>query len=119
MDREVPPLAPQAATGLRRPWIVDHAAGVVALVIGAVGYAVVALTQEPFWATPDWRLTLPFFAAAVVATGVAVARRERGLALPLAGLGLAAAAMVLGWFLLTAIIVGVTAVVILILSQVM
>ena len=46
-------------------------------------------------------------------------RREGTPALPLLGLGLAGAAMVLGWFLITAIVVGVTAVIILILSTVM
>jgi hypothetical protein len=50
---------------------------------------------------------------------VSFGRREGAIALPLAGVGLTVAAMVLGWFLLTLIVVAATAAVILILSQVM
>ena len=80
---------------------------------------VTALRQEQFWSTPDWRLTVPFFAATVVAAVVSFARREGVPALPLLGVGLAAATLVLGWFVVTAIVVAVTALLILIMSAVM
>ena len=94
-------------------------AGLAALALGVTAFCVVALTQDKFWATPNWHLTVPFF---VVTTGVAVVsfvRKEHAVALPLLGVGLAAAAVVLGWFLITAIIVGATALIILILSHAM
>ncbi|MBP6630881.1 MAG: hypothetical protein KBG28_02125 [Kofleriaceae bacterium] len=113
------PLVP--ATPPARPggWAAAHVAGLLALVLGVVGFMVVALTADKFWATPDWRLTVPFFVATVAAAVVSLVRREGTPALPLLGLGLAGAAMVLGWFLITAIVIGVTAVIILILSTVM
>ena len=113
------PLRRAAGVVTPRPWIVVHAAGVVALAIGVVGFAAIALTQDPMWATPDWRQTVPLVVAAAVATAVSLARRERALALPLVGLGLTVAATVLGWFLLILIVAAATAAVILILSQVM
>ena len=63
---------------------------------------------------------MPGFAATAIAAVVSLARRERGAtALWLVGLGLAAAALVLGWFLMLAIVIGATAIVILILHAVM
>jgi len=101
----------------RRSWIVAHAAGAIALALGAVGFLVVSLTTSPLWTAPDWRLTVPFFVATTAAAVVSFVRRERAVALPLCGVGLAAAALVLGWFLITAIVVGVTAIVILLLAH--
>lgn len=100
------------------PWMVAHTFGLLALAIGAVAFVVVTLQQDAVWATPDWRITVPFFTAALVVGVVALARRE-GPLLPLAGVGLAAIALVLGWFLVMAIIVAVVAALILILSVVM
>jgi hypothetical protein len=88
-------------------------------VVGAVGFLVVMLAQDALWSTPDWRITVPFFVATLVLAVASIARRERAPLLPLVGLGLAAMALVLGWFLVMAIIVAVTAIVILILSMVM
>ena len=124
-DRSVPdpapPLRPHTERGpVSSPnWFTAHVAGLCALVLGVVGFAVVSLTTEKFWATPDWRLTVPILVATVAAATVSIVRRERAVALPLLGVGLAAAAVVLGWFLITAIVVGVTGIVILILSHAM
>lgn len=112
-----PPMRPEARPGV--PWLAAHAAGLLALVLGVVGFLVVSLTQETFWAQPDWRLTVPFLVATVAAAAVSFARREKTLALPLLGVGLAACAMVLGWFLIMGIVVGVTALIILVLSVAM
>jgi len=100
-------------------WLGQHVVGLIGLVIGAVGFVVVSLTQEQFWSQPDWRLTVPLFALTVVAMVVSLARREPTPALPLIGVGLAAITLVLGWFLVMAGIVLVTALLILILSAVM
>jgi hypothetical protein len=118
-EREPTPLARAAGVAAPRPWLLAHAAGAIALAIGVVGFAVIALTQDPMWAVPDWRHTVPLVVAATLAAGVSFGRREGAIALPLAGVGLTVAAMVLGWFLLTLIVVAATAAVILILSQVM
>lgn len=112
------PLRP--ATGLpAKPWFAQHAIGLATLVLGAIGFAVVAFSQDALWSMPDWRLTVPFFVATVAGTVVSLARREGLPVLPLAGLGLAAVTLVLGWFLVMAAIVAVTAILILILSAVM
>jgi hypothetical protein len=118
-EREPTPLARAAGVARPRPWLVAHAAGALALAIGVVGFAVIAFSQDPMWSVPDWRHTAPLALAASAAAGVSLARREGAIAVPLAGVGLTLAAMVLGWFLLTLIVVAATAAVILILSQVM
>ncbi|MBE7450978.1 MAG: hypothetical protein HS111_19425 [Kofleriaceae bacterium] len=114
-----PPLAPAATTPAARSWFLQHAVGLATLVIGALALVVFTVRQESLWAMPDWRHTVPFFVATCVGTVVAVARREGLWVLPLAGLGLAAVTMVLGWFLVMAAIAVVTAIVILIMSAVM
>ena len=114
------PLAPlRASPAAGGPWLHQHGAGVLALVIGVIGFSVVAMTQKAFWATPSFRITVPFFVAAVAAAAVSFQRRERPVAIPLLGIGLAAAAMVLGWFLIMGIVIVVTAVIILIMHAVM
>lgn len=109
-------LRPEAAQG---DWIVRHAAGVAALVLGVLAFVVVAVTQEQFWSTPDWRISVPGFALTAIAALASIARRERAYPLWLLGIGLAGAALVLGWFLMLAVIVGVTTILILILHSVM
>ncbi|MCE9573444.1 MAG: hypothetical protein K8W52_09820 [Deltaproteobacteria bacterium] len=116
-----PPLRPHTdgVPGPSSNWFAAHVAGLIALVMGVAGFAVVSLTTEKFWSTPDWRLTVPILVATAAAATVSIVRRERAVALPLLGVGLAAAAVVLGWFLITAIVVAVTAIVILLLSHAM
>jgi hypothetical protein len=95
-------------------------AGVAAGVLGILAFIVVAVGQGDLWATPDWRLSLPGFALTAIAAGVSIARRERGAyPLWLVGLGFAAASLVLGWFLMVAIVVGATAILMLILHALM
>ncbi|MCA9673756.1 MAG: hypothetical protein KC464_01850 [Myxococcales bacterium] len=113
------PLKPAASTGPEPQWFKHHAVGLLTLLIGVVGFIVVATQQDQFWDQPDWRLAVPFFVAAVAGGAVSLARREGAIALPLLGIGLAGAALVLGWFLVFGIVVGITAVAILILSHVM
>lgn len=100
-------------------WLARHAAGAASLALGLLAFIVVAVTQEQLWSTPDPRISVPAFALTAAAAGISLARRERAVPLWLGGLGLAGAALVLGWFLMLAIIVGATAVLILILHSVM
>jgi hypothetical protein len=103
----------------RGEWLGKHVGGVAALVLGIVSFAVVAMVQEPLWTTPDWRLSVPGFVATAVASFVALRRREGAYGLWIAGLGIAAAALVLGWFLMVAIVIGATAVLMLLLHTFM
>lgn len=100
-------------------WLARHVAGVVALGVGVLAFIVVAVTQDQLWATPDPRISVPAFALTAVAAIASIARRERAYPLWLLGLGLAAAALVLGWFLMLVVIVAATAALILILHSVM
>jgi hypothetical protein len=103
-----------------RDWLADHVAGVAALALGVLAFIVVAISQRELWSTPDWRISVPAFVVTGIAALASIARRERGAyALWLPGLGLAAAALVLGWFLMLAVVVSVTAILILILHSVM
>lgn len=101
-------------------WLAARPAGLAAAVLGLIAFVVAAASQGELWATPDWRISVPGFAVTAVAAGVSLARRERGAyPLWLIGLGLAGAAIVLGWVLLFAIVVGATAILMLILHALM
>lgn len=100
-------------------WLARHAAGAAALGLGVLAFVVVAVSQHELWSTPDPRISVPAFGLTAVAAAVSLARRERAYSLVLAGLGLAGAALVLGWFLMLAIVVGVSGALILILHSVM
>ena len=100
-------------------WLARNPAGTVALAIAVLGFIAVLLAQDRMWATPDWRLTVPIFAATAIASGIAALRRERGWIAWLLALGLAGAALVLGWFLMFAIVIAATAAVVVILHAVM
>jgi hypothetical protein len=103
-----------------RAWLAARPAACAAAVLGALSFIIVAISQGELWSTPDWRVSVPCFAVTAIASLVSIARKERG-AYPLwtVGLGLAAAALVLGWFLMLAIVIGATVVVLLILHAVM
>ena len=104
---------------LRRSWLAAHVAGLLALALGVASFLVVALSAKQIFATPDWRLSVPGLVLTAAAAAWSLIRRERAIALPLLGVGLAAAACVLGWFLVTAIVVGVTTILILVISHAM
>ncbi|CAN5906195.1 hypothetical protein BH11MYX3_BH11MYX3_10870 [soil metagenome] len=101
-------------------WLAQRPAALVAAVLGLLSFIIVAISQGELWSTPDWRISVPCFAATAIASLASIARKERG-AYPLwtIGLGLAAAALVLGWFLMLAIVIGATAILMLILHAVM
>jgi uncharacterized membrane protein YccC len=101
------------------PWLARHAAGVAALGLGILAFVVVAVSQDQLWSTPDPKISVPAFGVTAAAAVVSLARRERAYSLVLAALGLAGAALVLGWFVMLAIIVGASAALILILHSVM
>lgn len=111
-----PPLQPARAP---RQWVAQHGYGLAALVVGALAFATVALTQERLWTNGDLRIALPFFAVTVALAATALAKREGARALPMLGLGLAAAAVVMGWVLLTLVVVVATIAVIVVMSQVL
>jgi hypothetical protein len=117
----VPPLTkPDHLDGqIRHEWLIKHAAGVAALVLGALAFIVVAISQDQMWAQPDWRISVPAFALTAVAALAAIYRKEHSSTYWLLGLGLAGAALVLGWILMLAIIIGATALLILIFHSVM
>jgi hypothetical protein len=118
-DSPEPRLRPEARPGPDPSWFKHHAVGLVTLLLGVIAFTVVALNQDEFWAQPDWRLTVPFLIVTIAAGVVSMARKEGALYLPLLGIGLAGAAMVLGFAIVFGIVVAVTALVIVILSGVM
>ncbi len=101
-------------------WLAARPAALIAAVLGLVSFVVVAISQRELWSTPDWRISVPCFTATALASLVSMVRKERdGYPLWTIGLGLAAAALVLGWFLMLAIVIGATAILMLILHAVM
>jgi hypothetical protein len=101
-------------------WLAKRPAAAVALALGVLSFLIVSVAHGELSSTPDPRLTVPGFAAAALAALASLARREpQGYWLWALGVGLAAAAIVLGWFLMLAIVIGATVIVILILHALM
>ena len=100
-------------------WLAQSPACAVTLALGLIAFVVVAISQHELWSTPDWRISVPGFVATAAAASTAIVRRERAYALWLLGLGLAGAALVLGWFVMLSIVIAATATLILILHTVM
>jgi hypothetical protein len=96
-----------------------RAAAVAALVLGALAFATVAVLQDHLWATPDWRISVPGLVATLAAAAASLARHERAYPWLFAGVGLAVAACLLGWVLMLAIVLGATALLIILFHHVM
>lgn len=96
-----------------------RAAGIIALALGVLAFVIAAAVRDRVWAPTDLRVGLPGFFATCLAGGISLARRERAYGFALAGIGLAGAGLVLGWFLMFAIVLGATALVIGILHHVL
>lgn len=117
------PLAKPAHLGdvptSRGSWLATRPFAVAAFVLGVATFVVALVIAKPLWSTPDLRVTVPGFGLTIAAAIASLARRERAWPLWVAGVGAAAAALVLGWFLMVAIVIGATAIVMLILNTVM
>jgi hypothetical protein len=111
-----PTLRPAAAA----PRWATRPAAAIALALGAVSFLVVAVAEGQISSTPSAWLSVPGLVVTAGATAASIARREpRGYVLWGAGLALATAALVLGWFLLLAIVIGAAVVAMAILHAVM
>jgi hypothetical protein len=103
----------------RRRWIKQRPFALLAFALGLASFIVVAVSQTQFWSTPDWRISVPCFAVTAIASLVSLARREHGPGFWALGVGMAGAALVLGWFMMLAVVIAVTLLLMLILSTVM
>jgi hypothetical protein len=103
----------------RRKWLKQRPFSLAACALGVISFIVVAITQQPLWSTPDWRISVPGFAITAMAALISMVRREHGPGFWALGVGIAGAALVLGWFMMLAIVIGVTFLLMLILSTVM
>lgn len=103
----------------RRKWVKQRPFALASCALGVISFVVVAITQQQLWSTPDWRISVPGFALAAVAALISLWRREHGPGFWALGIGFAGAAIVLGWFLMLAIVIGATLLLMVILSTVM
>jgi hypothetical protein len=105
-----------------RRWPPRTIAGLVCFALGVVSVSVaaaLALRQNSlFDHLPDWRVTVPLWAAAAIAAAVSGVRREGSYGLAVAGVALASAALALGWVLLLAMVASVMLVIIYVMSEV-
>jgi hypothetical protein len=90
----------------RTPFVRTHAAGLVAAFAGLASLIAAAFMQfsgaRPITRPPDVWVTVPLLALAVLAAGFAFHRREPYRAFAIAGVGMASAAVALGWVLVAA-----------------
>ena len=102
-----------------REWIVRHALGLVAIVIGAVSFTIAAIRQDELWDTPDHRVTVPLFVLALVVAVIAFVRQEPSRLLPLAGVALAGVAVALGWVVVVVAILLATGIIAYLMTELM
>lgn len=107
------------APPLRGEWLAQRPFALAAGVLGVLAFVVVTVSQQHFWSTPDWRISVPAFGITAIAALISIARHERAYPLWLIGVGFAGAALVLGWFMMLALVVGVTLLLMLIVHSVM
>lgn len=116
-------LRPEARISRPVSWAVRHAAGLMCVLVGVVGFALTAALHVPGedWLTtmPSVWLTVPFVGAALIAGIASLVRGEGARVLPLLGVSLAASAVMVGIALVLWALVFVTVGVILILSELM
>ena len=102
----------------RAPGFLASAATIVSLAVGTAALIAAYWLQfhdgRDITRVPDVRVMLPLFAVAAVAGIVALVRREPRPALPILGIALAGAGVVLGWFLLVLAVAAATSIVLLI-----
>jgi hypothetical protein len=112
-----PHLAPEAGGST---WLAARPASAITAVVGLLAFIVAAIVSNGIGEVPDLRVTVPGLVLTAFGAVAAIARKERGgYPLWLGGLGLACVAMVLGWFMMIAIVVGATAILMLILHALM
>ncbi|HEY4059750.1 MAG TPA: hypothetical protein VGM39_24215 [Kofleriaceae bacterium] len=101
-------------------WLAARPASAITAAVGLLAFVIAAVTSNGIGSMPDLRVTIPGLVVVAMGCVAAVARKEKGgYPLWLAGLGLAAVAAVLGWFLMVAIVVAATAILILIIHALM
>jgi hypothetical protein len=95
-----------AGTPSSQPWYRTHLGGLVAAVAGLAAIVVASIMQfgghREITEPPDARVTVPLLALAIVGVGIAFVRKEPHRAIAYGGVGLAAAAVALGWVLVAA-----------------
>ena len=111
------PAGPPA--GNPREWLVRHALGLIAIVVGATSFTIAAIRQDELWSTPDHRVTVPLFVLAVILGVVSFVRQEPSRLLPVVGIAMAAIAVALGWVIVVGAILLATAVIAYVMTELM
>jgi hypothetical protein len=100
-------------------WLAKRKFATAAGVLGVLSFLAVAITTTD-WEHPDWRVSVPGLVLTVIASLVSLARREpKGYFVWGVGLALAGLSVVLGWFLMMAIVVAGVVLAVLILNALM
>ena len=106
-----------------KSWAARHAVGLATAAVGALSIAVTSIVHfghgQRLSVLPPLRLTIPFVVVAVGLAAYSLVRREGAWWLPLIGVALSTCAIALGWVVALAVIIGVTVLVIVVMSQVM
>jgi hypothetical protein len=95
-----------AGTPSSQPWYRTHVGGLVAALAGLASIVAAVFMQfgghREITQPPDPRVTVPLLALAIVGVAVALVRKEPHRVLAFSGIGMAAAAVALGWVLVAA-----------------
>jgi hypothetical protein len=109
------------ATFRPRPWYLRYRFGIAACAPGGIALLVAFwlqfTTKQRITDVPDLRVTLPLLGATALFGILSLAKRERLKVLPVAGMGMAAAGVALGWFIVLGAIAAVTALTIVLIAK--
>jgi hypothetical protein len=117
----MPSLEPAARPPQPSRWWIQHAAGTACFGLGVISIAIAAVLQMRqdalFEHIPDPRVTIPLWVAAAIACTASILRREGNYGLVVAGVGLASAALALGWVLVLAAVAAAAMITIYVMSE--
>ena len=95
-----------AGTSASQPWFRSHLAGLVAATAGLASIIAASFMQfgghREITEPPNAYVTVPLLVLALIAAGASLHRHEPHRAFAIAGVGMAASAVALGWVLVAA-----------------
>jgi hypothetical protein len=100
-------------------WLRARVAAVIALVVGATVFVAAAALRAGVWDASDARVAGLGAGATVVVAAISLVRREPARGLVMAAVGMAGAAVVIGWLIEVAVVIAAVAVALAVLHAVM
>jgi hypothetical protein len=111
----------ERASGRHGPWYKRDMFGLACVAVGAIGLVIAIYLQfgskREITTPPDLRVTIPLLVLALAGGITSLVRREHLRILPIVGVAMALASVVIGWLIIVAAVAAVAIVAILIIAK--